>query len=320
MTKVDTKIAQYYSHLLLRPSKCGDNCLAVWLPGSGRRTIVSDIFSTKFVGRKVIYFSPADLPKIETLSVTRSALVVIEGMDGLDETARFQVLNLLGETATASGGRKINFLINIYDYPQFLRFAQKDHQMLKLAQRVVFCPGLDNELLNEKVDEYERTFEVNMSQAERREMFSYTGNTLSLVKQYVRYLREDPRGKTLEKLKGFWADFPQEYRENINHSDLARLNFSVQAGVFADICRITNPGMVLNGLLTPIERVLYRYLLKNPGLVLSRDQIIAEVYGENGASDWALDKLVSRLRKKIRTTGLENKLEVWKRRGLRWVG
>lgn len=55
--------------------------------------------------------------------------------------------------------------------------------------------------------------------------------------------------------------------------------------------------------LTSYEYTFLRALLENPQKVFKRDEIMAKIWGENNfPSDWALDKLVSRLRKKLGET------------------
>lgn len=82
-------------------------------------------------------------------------------------------------------------------------------------------------------------------------------------------------------------------------------------------------GVPIKEKITLNEYNLLVFLLKNKGKVISRDQIGDVLWGKGSYeqySDWAIDQLVSQLRKKAKKLGINpNCLQTVRNRGYRWV-
>ena len=82
-----------------------------------------------------------------------------------------------------------------------------------------------------------------------------------------------------------------------------------------------DPEKKLFTLCTPTEHSLYLFLKGVKGRLVSRCELVNAVFDNpDEVSDWAIDKLVSRFRKKLSLAGFEGKLETWKGKGFRWIG
>lgn len=74
--------------------------------------------------------------------------------------------------------------------------------------------------------------------------------------------------------------------------------------------------------LTKKENLLYKLLSKKMGELVERDAVVNEVwpeYKEYGVSDWSIDKLIARLRKKLKIIAPNYTIQTIKTRGFRLV-
>ena len=75
----------------------------------------------------------------------------------------------------------------------------------------------------------------------------------------------------------------------------------------------------INGNLTAKEKILLSFLLKNSGKIVSRNELAKAIWQENWEekySDWAIDRLAYRLRRKLSTLGIDSSLfKTAKRKG-----
>ena len=78
-----------------------------------------------------------------------------------------------------------------------------------------------------------------------------------------------------------------------------------------------------NNTFTRKEQLLFEILEQNKGQICEREDIVSYVWpecNEIGVSDWAVDRLVARLRSKLKQQGSENKIKTVKTRGFMLVG
>ncbi len=74
----------------------------------------------------------------------------------------------------------------------------------------------------------------------------------------------------------------------------------------------------VNDLFSKKERQVINQLIENKGIV-SREQLGEILWEDGDYTDWALDALVARLRKKLRKLNLEKRLETVRGKGWRWM-
>lgn len=132
--------------------------------------------------------------------------------------------------------------------------------------------------------------------------------------------------------KQILIDYPKGSGGSLSTDYLARTGILTKNGVFAEVfanfiakVATTNSEKVqLNSAeqleLTKKELSLLELLLENQGSICSRDSIVATVWPEVsglGVSDWAIDKLVARLRAKLRSNGWEYQVKTVKSRGFK---
>jgi DNA-binding response OmpR family regulator len=70
------------------------------------------------------------------------------------------------------------------------------------------------------------------------------------------------------------------------------------------------------------EYSILTLFLKNPGKVLTRDDIGAVLWGESSYekySDWAIDQLMSKLRKKLKEIGVNVEISTLRGRGYKFT-
>ena len=70
------------------------------------------------------------------------------------------------------------------------------------------------------------------------------------------------------------------------------------------------------------ENILFNYLLDNKGEICEREEIIEIVWPEEeelGVSDWAIDKLIARLRNKLKLQKSNFEIQTVKTRGYKMV-
>ena len=74
--------------------------------------------------------------------------------------------------------------------------------------------------------------------------------------------------------------------------------------------------------LTKKEKTLYEHLLENLGKVCEREKIIEAVWPESeelGVSDWTIDRLVARLREKLKNQKSKYQIVTVKTRGFKLI-
>ena len=89
---------------------------------------------------------------------------------------------------------------------------------------------------------------------------------------------------------------------------------------FEEDGRVMLDGMEVGRNFSKRERELLGLLVVRKGEVVSREEIGERLWGEEGYSDWALDAVVSRLRKKLAKLGLETRLKTKKKLGVVYGG
>ncbi|TXH07864.1 MAG: helix-turn-helix domain-containing protein, partial [Candidatus Moraniibacteriota bacterium] len=77
-------------------------------------------------------------------------------------------------------------------------------------------------------------------------------------------------------------------------------------------------GVVLSGKLSSREEKVLRMMLDSGGKIVSKESLIEDIWEGVEVSDWAVDSLVSRLRKRLNEIGVKSRLITKKGRGYVW--
>lgn len=77
-------------------------------------------------------------------------------------------------------------------------------------------------------------------------------------------------------------------------------------------------GVVIDGKLSGREESVLRMLVDNEGKLITRDNLIECAWGSGDVSDWAIDSLISRLRKRLKQLGVTSRLTTKKGSGYIW--
>lgn len=142
--------------------------------------------------------------------------------------------------------------------------------------------------------------------------------TLTPPEQLV--LRKIANGETVREVEG--RDAAYLYNTGYIQSNGNQRVFSPFFSMYlASMERYQSKAKVNLGL-TKKEQMLYNTLKEHAGELCEREDIIGAVWpecNEIGVSDWALDRLVSRLRGKLRLQGAREEIQTVKTRGFRLV-
>lgn len=71
---------------------------------------------------------------------------------------------------------------------------------------------------------------------------------------------------------------------------------------------VTVNGKIINEILTPLEEALLTLLVAHEGETVTREMMIEHVWDRELPTDWAIDQLISRLRKKLKSASPKNQL------------
>lgn len=223
-----------------------------------------------------MYLKPAKTEDLEIISKTLEIKYDLK----LDNKIKNQIYTL-------SGGH-VQYLylafVSLYDYlNRFGKFQRDPIEIIKKDERIL----LQSEELYSSLTENEKKTLVKLlnnrkiTDAERRKA-SYLWDTGIVLTQ--------------KKTNKIFSNFYEDY---------VKLN-------------ITSNGDTSNSYLTKKEHVLFEILKKYIGSICERDIILENVwpeYQEVGVSDWAVDRLVARLRKKLEATNSKYSIKTVRTRG-----
>ncbi len=69
---------------------------------------------------------------------------------------------------------------------------------------------------------------------------------------------------------------------------------------------VTINGKIINEILTPLEEALLTLMVAHEGETVTREMMIEHVWDRELPTDWAIDQLISRLRKKLKSASPKN--------------
>ncbi len=174
-----------------------------------------------------------------------------------------------------------------------------------------------------------------------RELLQTEDMKIKLEVTWERFLPSE-KAVILKVVKG-QADFSKTERHSLNFLrkiqvlERTKNGYALQVPILEDFIvkletpvkmQVTDDSMVvLNGVnvsshFSTKEKTVLVYLLKNQGVVVSRQQLAKEIWGEGKEgdySDWALDQIITRLRKKLSRLNVAQKsLKTVKRKGFKF--
>jgi DNA-binding winged helix-turn-helix (wHTH) protein len=127
----------------------------------------------------------------------------------------------------------------------------------------------------------------------------------SLIRSYInskyfKHLLEQEK----ESLSNETAQEGEDRKNDEENKDPDSKHNDKQKGLYIDLKtgEIFKNGKRMEDCLSPTEIKIYKYLSENPQELISRDEIAKQMWGNaylEKYSDWAIDKAISRLRKKV---------------------
>jgi len=260
---------------------------------------------------------------------------------------------------------KIQDFFRIYKI-SFIGFSHINLASRQFKQFKSICSALFQNIIYEKLYDYkdieaffnylEELFRIKLPVLLKKEIFKTCGGNLWLVKQAVRYFRNNPNSgihevlshnELLEKAALVWERLlPDEKRtaikilneepltddEKVNFEYLIKIGFFIEKdreytlaipllSKVVDIkpkthfVNLRNDGIylgnrIISDELTQQEEKILKYFIENKNKVISRYHLGDRIWknNEDAYSDWALDRLIFRLREKLYSLGLSKNI------------
>lgn len=357
ITKIDEDIAKFYAPMVLESIGFGERQINVWLPGAGKTTITKDIITNRKLVKETLgkitdrlIFVPISCEFISShgiesvfeeicldLKITsknsdltnyinkisswcsdkiikedKEIVLVINNIDNLEEIELEKFLIAIFKIIS-SNKRKILSIININN-PKIVDGKILSNPLLfTLINRIKYLPLLDKNLLNSYVDA--KTFEYKkvLSDKEKKGLINQYGGILSLLKEAIRNYPDT----TLVDLK-IKSLLPNVDKNNLEKFNAQNLKVFDNLSIF----NAENTEKILKNRLRGKYKILHLYLTKNKKQIISKDDmadIIWDQKNDEFASDWAINQVISRFRKKLIKFGVDpTRLETVNGKGYIW--
>ncbi len=214
-----------------------------------------------------------------------------------------------------------------------------------LCESILYFPDLDTKETNYWIDVFAQRYNLEVDAKTRKMIYTYCGGNYSLI--YDVFLILQKTGFTSDWLKviknnPIITDYLEEYRKTFGLEDQRLIiqyakglisrdmvpiinNLSINSKLFYDYCAqladdyIAKSGM---SIFTGRELQLYEYLKSKANTLVPTEEIQKLIWSDNyeNFSLWAQDKMMSRLRRKLKIANKGESLVVIKKRGVMlWV-
>ncbi len=255
-------------------------------------------------------------------------------IDDFPQKERRAILKLFVKL-TSLNPRRVHILYNTVDKPWFIQTLKKHTELLVLANRMEIMPVLQEDLLMNYITSKASEYGYELSEEETQDITQTYGGVLQLTKEYI---RSKGNIQTLElKFRIIWQCLPKSYREMLKqhisgktldiHDDnyidlkafgLLDLKLFKEHKAILDI----NPDDILSKIFTPEELKLWNYCKTHINEFIDKNTVIKILRPESNYETtlWAIDKAVSRFRKKLAKGGIDPTLfKTLKKRGYIWA-
>jgi hypothetical protein len=230
---------------------------------------------------------------------------------------------------------RIHTILNVKPVSEFQNILINKGGIYNLSNDIVIVPILQGKLLQKFIHDQNLKFNSNLSEKREKVLEKYTGGLLLLTKELIR--NNSKQNQLDHKLQAIWSRVPEEYREllldssknnfgKLRKSEAELKKFGVlNIKVFMNNLQLLleNKKILLDKYLNTTEKDIYSLLAKNKRRLIKKENIAKVIWGQNYAekySDWAVDQVISRFRKKISKAGIDPKsLSTIKGKGYKWL-
>lgn len=325
---VDREIAEFYAPLVLGSLKYGENRICVWFPGAGKSTVLNDIIKSKKILKNTLknqfknfsfFYIPGynseKILKIDyevEIESGKEVVLVIDEVDHLQSTQLSKLLTLILSKAKINQ-RRIHTIINTCDKEKLDKIIVSNKYLFALVNQIEYINPISGKLLEKYIQEKALDFGHKLSTIEVEKIKKKTGGILFLTKEILRSYPNE--GNLDAKLKTIWDRLPNSRKVNI---------VNLKLSIFKEKIHIieSNPKELIRRKLNYRDQKVYNHITKNSGALVTKDEIAALVWDkiqQDDYSDWAIDQVISRLKKKLVTCNIDpTNLKTVKGKGYIW--
>lgn len=210
-----------------------------------------------------------------------------------------------------------------------------------LCESILYFPDLDIKETNYWIDIFSQRYSLDIDAKTRKMIYIYCGGNYSLIYDVFLILQKTGfTGDWLNVIKNnpIINEYLEEYRKTfsledqrliikyakrqISREDISIINsLQIHSKLFFDYCsQLTDDYIAKTGIsiFTGRELQLYEYLKSKKNILVPTEEIQRLIWNDNYEefSLWAQDKMMSRLRRKIKVTNKGESLVVVKKRGV----
>lgn len=247
---------------------------------------------------------PVIMKKIKRILETHDIIIVIRG-PGFLEFANYYMWAKLKKMKTAllENSERLRFLFVVYKEAPFQMGDERFGRISDyLSQNVIEYDSVSDEDVKYSIDRWEYLLDVEFTEKERRAIREISRGYPYLIKYACFALVNEPKGVN-----------PEEYLQNnvLIRNVLSEIDErkAVEVNVVSGDIRIGGDSVVY--LFTPMEYNVLMLMASSQGKLVSKDDIAEVMWpGESieSYSDWAISQLIKRLRKKLKSMGVSEKV------------
>lgn len=268
--------------------------------------------------------------KFQQLIIKKNKPIVLIGIkfECLSDNEFSKLLDALAQIVVVNK-RKIYSIVNCIDYPLIQKILSNKPSLYILANRVKFIPVISDKLLHDYIIQRTVDFDKKIPSEKTVEISRNTGGLLTLTKEAIRSYPND--GQIDVKFKSIWNQLPKLYQEYLKSksydSEIKKQLTSlgiINLTIFKqkEILVATNPQKFVEDALSDKDKKIFKLFISQKNKLVTKDQIAQAIWGDNYNefySDWTLDQIISRFRKRINTFGIDSQsLVTIKGRGYKW--
>jgi hypothetical protein len=261
----------------------------------------------------------------------REIVLLGDRIEELPESELLRLLEWLSRLTTINRAR-IHVLLNTVDKPKISRIVLSNPSIAGLIQNTIYLPILSGKLLEEYIKYNQERYETTLTHNQITDITKSTGGILYLTKEIIRNGGSD--GELDLKLRSIWSRLTLAYQTEIKNNILGKRNLKLtdlkdlgilNLNIFKNKFYLleNDPVNTLDSILNQTERRIFDYLQDHKNVLVIKEQIGDLLWGvklEEKYSEWAIDQVMSRFRKKLRSAGIDpNNLQTIKGKGYKWV-
>lgn len=216
-----------------------------------------------------------------------------------------------------------------------------------LTENILYFPTLDKSETLFTIKRLSNYYKVELTSENQKQILTGSGGIYPVILQTIKLLQRLPEETYKSSLKYFkdnveilktfdeiYNSFDLNERSNLNKDSIKKTSCLVKLGIVNKDLKIISPWFRefvqenkfnnipdksnIDKILSGKEFIVYQLLNKNKNEVVTRDQIADVMWEEETAekySNWAIDKIISRIRKSFRNNNINLKITTIRGKG-----